>query len=680
MKSYKTILTMGTLLLLISVGAFAGENSMYITKDTIKNVSAELLSLHGENAADRINSGIRRVANLWMEKDGTQDEFAKFCKENFLPEGEKLDKLFDRLQRNFEILFGGMLKINLDLKKPIDLAWGEPLNIDWVFAEYSPGAHVREDLYNNKVAFVVALNFPRYTLAEKEKLGQKWNRKEWAFARMGDYFTSRVPSRITQEVNKIMTRADNYISTYNIYLGNLINEKGEKYFPEDLKLITHWGLRDELKARYNDKDGLKKQKMIFDVMERIITQDIPKVMIDKNDYLWNPETNELFTKEMKKVEVNREPDTRYATLLSTFKAAKMLDKYNPDLQNHIRRKFESDREIPEKDVEDMFVELVSSDTVRKAGKLISKRLGRELKPWDIWYRGFRGGADVSIEKLDKIISEKYPTDKAFEKDLSNILRKLDFTEEQIEFLAPKVSVEASRGVGHAWGSETREANALLRTRVPKSGMTYKGYNIAVHELGHCIEQTLTLHKVDYYAMHGIPNTALTEAFAYVFQSRDIEMLGLAQEDENSKHMKALASLWNAYEIMGVALVDMNVWRWMYKNPDATPAELKAAVISIAKDIWNKYYADVFGTKDEIILAVYSHMIDSWLYLPDYPIGHLVEYQIHRYMEGKKIGPEMERMCSAGLLTPQHWMVNAVGSKISPKPLLAAAEEALKHIK
>jgi hypothetical protein len=32
--------------------------------------------------------------------------------------------------------------------------------IDAMFASYSPGAHFDDDFYKNKIAFVIALNFP----------------------------------------------------------------------------------------------------------------------------------------------------------------------------------------------------------------------------------------------------------------------------------------------------------------------------------------------------------------------------------------------------------------------------------------------------------------------------------------------------------------------------------------
>ena len=58
----------------------------------------------------------------------------------------------------------------------------------------------------------------------------------------------------------------------------------QRLFPPGKRLLTHWNLRDELKADYADKkDGLAKQRTIQRVMERIIAQDIPAVVIDNPD-------------------------------------------------------------------------------------------------------------------------------------------------------------------------------------------------------------------------------------------------------------------------------------------------------------------------------------------------------------------------------------------------------------
>jgi oligoendopeptidase F len=129
--------------------------------------------------------------------------------------------------------------------------------------------------------------------------------------------------------------------------------------------------------------------------------------------------------------------------------------------------------------------------------------------------------------------------------------------------------------------------------------------------------------------------------------------------------------------MGVALVDDAMWQWLYAHPDAKPAELREAVTGIAKEIWNTYYADVFGVKDQVILAVYSHMVSYPLYLHSYPLGHVAHFQLKEYLRDKNFGKEIDRIYSLGSITPEAWMVNAVGQPLSVEPLLKASAEALK---
>jgi hypothetical protein len=74
------------------------------------------------------------------------------------------------------------------------------------------------------------------------------------------------------------------------------------------------------------------------------------------------------------------------------------------------------------------------------------------------------------------------------------------------------------------------------------------------------------------------------------------------------------------------------------------------------------------------------MIAYPLYLPDYAIGHIIQFQIEDWMKDKNIAQEMERLCATGNIIPQLWMKKAVGSKISVKPLLKAVNQALKYIK
>lgn len=650
--------------------------SVSISTDEV--VKAILAKYAGEDK-NLVTRGVQQAASLWTDADGSSEDFKAFCLANYAKQGAEKLALFNRLSTNMEILIGHFNKMSLDLKKPLHLDEGEMLPIDEIFGGYDPYAHFADDFFDNKIAFAIVLNFPFYSLSEKQNLGEKWTRLEWAYAKMGDLFTSRVPAKLNQDASQALSDADTYISGYNIYMGNLVDAKNKTYFPKDLKLITHWGLRDELKSHYASADGLDKQKMIYAVMKNIISQDIPVEVINKNNYQWNPYTNKLY-KDAKEVTGTPEKNERYQVLLTNFKAAQAIDKYSPQYPTYIQRKFDGEMQISQPEVEKLFTDFLTSPVVKEVGQLISKRLKRKLQPFDIWYDGFKARGAISNETLDNAVKTKYPNKEALVKDLPEILVKLGFTKEKAAYITSKIEVDASRGAGHAWGADMKTEKAHLRTRVGKGGMDYKGYNIAVHEFGHNVEQTLTLYDIDYYMLRSVPNTAFTEAVAFMFQQKDLELLGIPNKDVNKKYLEALDNFWASYEIMGVSLVDMNVWKWLYANSDATADELKAAVIRIAKEVWNKYYADVFGVKDEPILGIYSHMIDAPLYLSAYPVGHLIDFQISRYVEGKVFADEIQRMLASGSIVPQLWMKKAVGSEISATPMINTASEALKVIK
>ncbi len=646
----------------------------------VAKVTDALVKKYGENHAHRIKRGVKQAAELWQASDGTADEFEAFSMKHFIGSEEERELVFKKMSVYFEVLRGHFNKITLDLKRTIHQPEGDVHPIDRLFGGYDVGAHLNDDFYRNKIAFIAVLNFPYYSLEEKTQMGEKWTRKEWAYARMGDLYTARVPAELLQDYSRVNSDSGLYISEYNIYMGYLLNDGGETLFPKDMVLLTHWNLRDELKANYNAERGLEKQEMVYKVMKRIIFQDIPEKVINSGEYQWNPYRNKVY-KGGKEVAFQPEPDTRYRQIINNFRALKATDPYYPESMNtYIKRTFSGEMEIAQPEVEALFTRFVSSPQVKKVAQLIRERLNRDLEPFDIWYDGFKARSGISEEEINELTRKKYPTAAAMEKDLPDILKKLGFPGEKAEFLASKITVDPARGSGHAWGADMRAEKAHLRTRVAEGGMNYKGYSIAVHEFGHNVEQTLTLHDVDYYMMNGVPNTAFTEALAFIFQKRDLDLLGLKETNPDKKHLLALDTFWNVYEIMGVSLVDMKVWKWLYRNPGADAAQLKAAVIRIAKEVWNNYFSDAFGIKDQPILAIYSHMISYPLYLSAYSYGHLIDFQFEQYLEGKDFAAEVERMFARGRLIPQLWMKRAVGREIAVEPLLEAVDEAVKHIK
>jgi hypothetical protein len=121
---------------------------------------------------------------------------------------------------------------------------------------------------------------------------------------------------------------------------------------------------------------------------------------------------------------------------------------------------------------------------------------------------------------------------------------------------------------------------------------------------------------------------------------------------------------------------------MYDHPDTTPAELRQATVGIVRDVWNRYYAPVLGTRDALLLGIYSHMIQNTLYLPDYPLGHLIAFQIEEHLRKQppgSLGREFERMATFGQVTPDLWLIHATSSPLGAAPLLRETEEALKSL-
>ncbi|MDR1223558.1 MAG: hypothetical protein LBL07_11880 [Tannerella sp.] len=655
-------------LLTLTLPAVAGTPSEATVRAVIEKLSAK--NLPDKSAMEK---GVRQVARLWQETDGNVETFESFCLENYIPYPAEKEAVFLKISGYMEAVDGHFSRMSQQLEWHVTVDTGPVHPVDLQFSKLSPDAHFTEDLYESKIAFMIALNFPEHTLAEKEALGD--DRLTWAYARLGDRFTGRIPAEVRQQNARVANDASRYIDTCNIYMGKLSDPEGRHPFPEDMILLSHWNLRDEIRANCNKGgEGLAKQRMICEVMKHIIAQDIPVEVINSNRYDWNPFTNTLQEDGRTLTAGTPESPLRYEKMLNNFHAERRVDKYLGN--TFIDRKFNQEMEVSPGEVEALFDRFLSAPELKRVGAAIQRNLGRKLEAHDIWYDGFKARAGLDETGLDEQIRRLYPNAATLEKDLPNILVKLGYTPGRAACLAGKIAVDPARGSGHAAGAAMKGQKARLRTRIPAGGMNYKGYNIAIHEFGHNVEQTISLYDVDYYMLEGVPNTAFTEALAFVFQKRDLEILGIENRDSGKEMSDVLDRAWSLYEIAGVSMLDIAVWKWMYAHPDATAGELQEATIRLSKEIWNRYYAPVFGIGDETVLAIYSHMIGYPLYLSAYAFGQIIEFQLENHLKGKDFAPEVDRIFKLGRLTPNTWIKKATGAPLSVDPILEAVR---KHL-
>jgi hypothetical protein len=652
----------------------------------------------------RAQMGVAQVSRLWRPSDGDTTALTNFINEHFIGDLKVLELTFLRLERAMEQVDGHMLEIGRELRAPTELdlpAFAKETPVDAALAGFDASAHIVDDWFANKLAFVVLLNFPQLTLAEKIASETKLSRRDWAMARLTARFSRRVPADVVSKIAQVQSEADAYIASYNIWMHHVVDDKGQRLFPSGKRLISHWNLRDELKAQYGaGPEGVARQRMIVAIMERIVTQTIPAIVINNPAVDWNPFTNVVVWAPQATIEkdaparqldrkvapsAQREDDVRYQKWLTQFAALQAADAFSPSTPTAIARSFELERQLPEERLRALLVEVLSSPLVPKVAAEIERRLGRPLERQDLWYDGFKARASMNEAELDAITRRKYPTPAAFQADLKNILLGLQFTPAKATYLADRIIVDPARGAGHALQAARKGDFPHLRTRIEKDGMNYKGYNIAIHELGHNVEQVFSLYDIDSSLLQGVPNNAFTEALAFVFQARDLQLLGLQPASKDSKSEAVLADFWATWEIAGVGLVDMDAWHWLYDHKTATAAEFRAAVVDIAAKVWAKYYQPVLGglasKQPSPLLAIYSHMVAYPLYVSDYPLGHLIAFQIEEQVEqalskGGSLGAEFERMAKVGAVTPDAWMRAATGKPVEAGPLLRATDRAL----
>ena len=660
--------------LMLSAGllpALCGGAQASVSASTADSV-VQKLSAKYPDETERAQKGVRQAAALWLPEDGSDSDFEAFCLENFYA-GAQLDKLFQRFDSKLEKVKGHNTALEIDLHREVEVDTGPLLPADTLFASYSPSVNVVEDMFKTKLAFVALLNFPQASFEEKFNSGPSWNRRQWAQARLSEKFEFRVPASAGQLIASANADASAYINDYNILMDKVVDASGKSPFRAGLSLISHWGLRDELIAMYSKPvENLSRQEIIYTIMQRIISQEIPARVVNSGAAYWNPQANTVDGKP-----AQPEPDTRYAKWLEMFAAIKDADKYYPGLPTHMDRTFKRDMQISQEQAEKLLLDLLNAPEGKLAAKAIEKRLGRKLRPFDIWYDGFRARPVLSNEELDALVSKTYPSVEAFQSSLPGLLAQFGFSQDKAWFLASRIQVDPGRGGGHAYSAEMRGEKAHLRARFPDGKLDAQNFSVAMHELGHTVEQTFSLYNMDYSVLNGVPNSALSEAFAFIFEGKTYARLGVKTDGPD---LRQLDMFWNAREIAGVALVDLYSWRWLYAHPNAKPAELKQAVSGIAREVWNKYYAPVLGVKDSAVFAIYSHLVVYSLYLPNYPVGYMAAAQIEEYMKGREFGPEMERMCSTGNVTPSLWMRKAVGEDLSAQPLIRAAASALKTLK
>jgi hypothetical protein len=650
------------------------ESPLAIDASATQSATQRIVARHGEAVRAAAARGVRQVAARWTTEDGDAASFADFCDTNFAPPGEARTRLLDRLERAMTSVSGHLYEIRRDLRWWTDVRTDSVAGVDDVLAKFDPAPDLSDQLYRQKVGFLALLNFPRSDLAEMLKEGGDWNVDRWAESRLAQSFGPRIPTALSERARRVGHEASVFVSGFHVPVEALVDSSGTRWLPAGRKLLAHWLVREEVKANYGDRDhGLARQRALMWVMARHIDGTIPASVMDGSNTLdWDSERNTIGGKPA----TNLHGPQRYAHWLAHRDLAFEFDRLYPEAPTAIARKFDLDREIPETEVERLLTDLLGHPIMAKVTDWLRKRLGRDLEPHDIYFEDI---AEVKpAEEMNAAVKRMFPDEKAFERKLPEVLKRLGFKPDEAEFLGSRIRVEIARGSGHAMRPGMPEYGAWLRTSRLDAELGWDGFDTAMHELGHNLEQLCSTHFAPRPLLRGVPNTACTEAFAFLYQSLGRQVLGLETNEQAARafHVDSLATMLAAFQIAGPSLLELHTWRWIYANPKATPEQLRDEVLAIAGRLWKRFYEPHFGKDPYHILAAYQHMVGHPLYLADYTIGHVMSHQIRSFLNGRDLATETRRITSIGSVTPDAWMRKAVGEPLSIEPLARNAAAAI----
>ncbi|HUG73539.1 MAG TPA: hypothetical protein VMK82_08965, partial [Steroidobacteraceae bacterium] len=200
-------------------------------------LETELVARYGEAQRERARQGLAQAAARWRSSDGDAAAFAEFARTQFAGTPADLDTLFSRYEYNLEMIFGHGLEVTRQLSVPMHVDKGEIAPYDEAFAAWSPTAHVLDDLFANKLAFVALLNFPLTSLEQRAREGAGWSRRQWAETRLAETFRQRVPAAATQAVTEAGAAAERYIAGYNLWMHHVTDARGRRLFPAGTRLL-----------------------------------------------------------------------------------------------------------------------------------------------------------------------------------------------------------------------------------------------------------------------------------------------------------------------------------------------------------------------------------------------------------------------------------------------------------
>ncbi|HUU98592.1 MAG TPA: hypothetical protein VM487_22900 [Phycisphaerae bacterium] len=642
----------------------------------IEATVAALVERHGQNEAGRIRAAVRRVAQRWTAVDGSADEFSRFCQDFYVTDPADRERLLARLETVLTTTQGHLHEISRSAGQWMEFAGEQLPGVDELLAAFSPAPDLAEQLYAQRIAFLILLNFEPATLERMQRDGPKWSTDQWVAARLTRGLPPRIPGDVQTAVRHKYLAAKNWIYSFHPHVGALVDADGKRLHEPGTTLLPHWKVRDEVIQAYDGPDALPRQRALMWCMRRFIDGTLPEVLLARDpDQPWDPQANTIGGKPVQET-IGL---VRYEHWLEVFRAEQLLDPYYPEHPTALARSWDLHRELPVARAEQILIQLLKAPVRGRLCAFVRDRLGRPLEAHDVYFD--RPFARAPAAELDAAVAQRFKGLEDFGRSIPAILREVGFSDEDADWLASRIRVERSRDAGHSTPPGLPEYGPWLTTSLQRGRFNFAAYGTAMHELGHAVEQAVSIGRAPRPALKGVPGSCAVEAVANIFCDTRFKLVDvkLSTEPIDPLDQMTIETMLSACQIAGPAIVELRTWRWLYEHPDATAAELRDAVLQIAADVWTEFFEEYYGPDPYHLTAAYQHMIGYPLYLANYVLSGVAVQQMRAYVREKDRASELLRMYTIGRLTPDLWMERAVGAPLSVEPLLRDTERVLAQL-
>jgi hypothetical protein len=642
----------------------------------IEATVAALINRHGQSEAERIRAAVARVARRWTAEDGSGEDFQAFCRQFYVADPADRARLLARLETVLTTTHGHLYEISRTAGQWTEFAGDQLPGIDELLAAFDPAPDLARQLYVQRLAFLLLLNFAPPTLETMQREGRDWSTDQWVAARLTRALPPRIPGDVQSAVRRTHLAAKNWIYSLHPYVGAMVDASGRSLYEPGTTLLPHWKVRDEAIQAYGTPDALRRQRALMWCMRRFIDGSLPKVLLERDpDGAWDPQANTIGGKPVQET-IGL---VRYEHWLELFRAEQRLDPFYPEHPTALARAWELDREIPPRRAEQILVDLLSSPVRARLYAFLRDRLGRPLEPHDVYFSTPFKRAPA--EELDAAVAKRFKGIDDFGRQLPMILRAAGFSDADAEWLASRIRVERSRDAGHSTPPGLPEYGPWLTTSLQRGRFNFAAYGTAMHELGHAVEQSVSVGRAARPALKGVPGSCAVESVANVFCDTRFKLVGvkLSTEDIEPLDQMTIESMLASCQMAAPSLLELRVWWWLYDRPDATAEQLRDAVLETAADIWSEFFEPYFGPDPYYLPAAYQHMIGYPLYLANYVLSDIALQQMRAYVRDKDVAAELMRWYLIGRLTPDLWMERAVGAPLSAEPLLRDADRVLAQL-